>query len=111
MKLTMPKIIALLASAVTIAAITAAASAFGQRRPTIDDRMAIEPWEYLVVAGGTTNFTSSGSATMRKEPSGSFGRESYPVEANLDKLGMRGWELVAVSGNPADPVYYFKRRK
>jgi hypothetical protein len=47
---------------------------------------------------------------MRKEP-GAFSRESFPLEKNLDKLGARGWELVTVSGSPADPIFYLKRKK
>jgi len=67
-------------------------------------------WEYLVVQGGTVNLSPSDSGTMRKEP-GAFGRESFPLEKNLDKLGAKGWELVAVAGSPGDPVFYLKRRK
>lgn len=68
-------------------------------------------WEYLVVAGASsTNLTPTGNSRMRKEDSG-FGREAFVLEAHLDKLGARGWELVSVSGVAADPVYYFKRRK
>jgi hypothetical protein len=70
-----------------------------------------EQWEYLVVGGGSTNLTSTSNLSLRKEPSGPFSRESFPVEQNLDKLGAKGWELITVSGNPADPTYYFKRRK
>ena len=70
-----------------------------------------EQWEYLVVAGGSTNLNSTSNLTLRKEPAGPFSREAFPVEQNLDKLGSKGWELVTVLGNPADPVYYFKRRK
>jgi len=47
---------------------------------------------------------------MRKEP-GAFGRESFPLERNLDKLGAKGWELVAVAGSSADPTFYLKRKK
>jgi hypothetical protein len=47
---------------------------------------------------------------MRKEP-GPFRSELYPLEKNLDKLGAKGWELVQVTGNPSDPVFYMKRRK
>ena len=68
-------------------------------------------WEYLVIAGGTTNTSPTGSSSMRKESSLSSMRESFPVEANLDKLGAKGWELVSVGGGPNEPVYYFKRRK
>src|SRR4051794_10305745 len=68
-------------------------------------------WEYLVIAGGTTNTTPTGNASMRKEPGMSSMRESFPVESNLDRLGARGWELVSVGGAPGDPMYYMKRRK
>jgi hypothetical protein len=70
-----------------------------------------EQWEYLIVAGGTTNLSSSTSSSMRKEKDSAFNREWFPLETNMDKLGAKGWELVSVSGNPADPVYFFKRRK
>jgi hypothetical protein len=33
------------------------------------------------------------------------------LERNFDKLGAKGWELVAVSGMPNDPIFYFKRPK
>ena len=71
-------------------------------------------WEYLVVSGGNANITSMSSdqfSTMRKQPDGSFGREAFVLERNLDKLGAKGWELVSVQGNPNDPVYYLKRSK
>ena len=71
-------------------------------------------WEYLVVSGGNVNFSSmSGDqfSTMRKQPDGSFGREAFVLERNLDKLGAKGWELVSVQGNPNDPIYYLKRSK
>jgi hypothetical protein len=72
---------------------------------------ATEKWEYLVVAGpSSTNFSPTGNPGMRKEAS-SFGREAFVLEQHLDKLGANGWELVSVAGPPADPVYYFKRRK
>ena len=76
-----------------------------------DDTPARDQWEYLIVSGGTTNFSPSGSSSMRKENTGSFTREAFPLEQNMDKLGAKGWELVSVTGTPADPVYYFKRRK
>lgn len=69
-----------------------------------------EQWEYLIVAGGTTNLSSSTSSTMRKETNGAF-REYFPLESNMDKLGAKGWELVSIHGSPSDPVYYFKRKK
>ena len=68
-------------------------------------------WEYLVVASpSNVNFTATGNQRMRKEP-GPFGREAFVLEQHLDKLGANGWELVSVAGTPADPHYYFKRRK
>jgi hypothetical protein len=48
---------------------------------------------------------------MRKQPDDSFAREDYALEKNFDKLGAKGWQLVAVYGNPNEPVYYFKRLK
>lgn len=67
-------------------------------------------WEYLVVQGGTVNLSAGDGGSMRKEP-GAFSRESFPLERNLDKLGLKGWELVTVTGSPADPIFYLKRRK
>ena len=76
------------------------------------DRIVIEQWEYLAVAGpSTTNLTPTGNPRMRKEPNVPFGREAFVLEQHLDKLGANGWELVAVAGPPTDPAYYFKRRK
>ena len=75
-----------------------------------DDEQGAGGWEYLVVQGGTVNLSPSDGGSMRKEP-GAFSRESFPLEKNLDKLGAKGWELVTASGSPADPIYYFKRRK
>jgi len=76
-----------------------------------DDRVAKEKWEYLVVAGpSSSNFSPTGNSRMRKE-AGLFGREAFVLEQHMDKLGTSGWELVAVAGNPSDPVYYFKRAK
>jgi hypothetical protein len=70
-----------------------------------------DKWEYLVVSGASsTNFTPTGNPQMRKEP-GRFGRESFVLETHLDSLGQKGWELVAVTGSPVDPIYFFKRRK
>jgi hypothetical protein len=71
-------------------------------------------WEYLIVSGGTANLSPmSGDqfSSMRKQPDGSFGREAFVLERNLDKLGAKGWELVSVQGNPNDPIYYLKRSK
>jgi len=70
-----------------------------------------ERWEYLVLQRpSSTNFEATGNSEMRKQD-GSFGREGFVLESQLDKAGRNGWELVSVAGLPADPVYYFKRRK
>lgn len=80
------------------------------RPATANDDQSGAGWEYLVVQGGTVNLSGSDGGSMRKEP-GAFSREAYPLERNLDKLGTKGWELVTVTGSPADPIFYFKRRK
>ena len=80
----------------------------GQDEPAKVDKTE---WEYLVVASpSNVNFSATGNQRMRKEP-GPFGREAFVLEQHLDKLGANGWELVSVAGTPADPHYYFKRRK
>ena len=96
--------------AVAALACGGAAHALTQRPPEREEASSGEQWEYLAVSGGTTDRTPSGNASLRKDPTGMF-RESFAVETNLDKLGAKGWELVSVGGQPADPVYYFKRRK
>jgi hypothetical protein len=73
-------------------------------------------WEYLVVAGGNANLSTATAGNesypgMRKQPDTSFGREFFPLERNLDKLGAKGWELVDVHGTPNEPVYFLKRLK
>lgn len=84
----------------------------GQADVTDEEKSAGGRWEYLVVAGpATTNFTPTGNPNMRKEPAGTFGREGFVLEQHMDKLGAKGWELVAVAGLDRDPVYYFKRRR
>src|SRR5262249_40795624 len=85
------------------------AGLFSERGKANDDQGA-GGWEYLVVQGGTVNLSPSDGGSMRKEP-GAFSRESFPLERNLEKLGAKGWELVTVTGSPADPVYYLKRKK
>jgi hypothetical protein len=92
--------------------VTGAAARALQDRPSADERQASrgDGWEYLVVSGGTVNLSPSESGSMRKE-TGAFSRESFPLEKNLDKLGAKGWELVSVTGSPADPIFYLKRRK
>ncbi len=67
-------------------------------------------WEYLVVTGGNTNLTSV-SDLGQKQPEGAFAREATIWQRNLDKLGQKGWELVAVHGLPNQPIYYLKRPK
>lgn len=84
----------------------------GQEEASRGDRIVVEQWEYLAVAGpSTSNLTATGNPRMRKEPNVSFGREAFVLEQHLDKLGANGWEFVAVAGPPTDPAYYFKRRK
>lgn len=67
-------------------------------------------WEYLIVNGGTSNLSGVGDLGQRKQPDNSF-REATVIERNLDKLGQKGWELVAVYGPPMEPIYYLKRQK
>jgi hypothetical protein len=79
---------------------------------TPDETSSAVQWEYLVVSGGNVNLSTSGNesyGSMRKIPDSSFTREAFPLERNLDKLGAKGWELVSVTGNPNDPVFYLKR--
>lgn len=90
-----------------------AAQVVAQRSSTIaKEPVADAQWEYLVISGGTANLASEGlGSRTRKQPDDSFSREAYALERNLDKLGAKGWELVAVSGNPNDPIFYLKRLK
>jgi len=90
--------------------IVLATTAVAQRHNS-DERPAGEQWEYLVVSGGNVNFSSSSSSSMRKESTGSFSREAFPLESNLDKLGAKGWELITIAGPAIDPTYVFKRRR
>ncbi|MCG3159822.1 MAG: hypothetical protein JMDDDDMK_00842 [Acidobacteria bacterium] len=86
---------------------------YSQRKDSKDGGAETQ-WEYLVVAGGSANLSTSGNenySSMRKQPDTSFARENFPLERNFDKLGAKGWELVAVYGLPNEPVYYFKRVK
>jgi hypothetical protein len=103
-----------------LVAIMAAAAVVGFARSGAEQKSAAahetepvvsEQWEYLVVASVNSNLTPSDNPRMRKETMGAFGRESFVLEQNMDKLGAKGWELVSVSGHPSDPIYYFKRRK
>jgi hypothetical protein len=107
MKRTLCISVATIVSASVIA--FAAHSIYGERaRANEDDSTG--GWEYLVVQGGTVNLPAGDGGSMRKAD-GAFSRESYPLEKNLDKLGAKGWELVAVTGATQDPIYYLKRRK
>lgn len=83
----------------------------GAKTKADDETVAREQWEYLVVAGGNTNLSPSGSSSMRKEPKVQAFRENFVLAQNMDKLGAQGWELISVTGLPNDPVYHFKRRK
>jgi hypothetical protein len=84
----------------------------GQDSADYSRRVSTDQWEYLAVAGpSNTNLTPTGNSAMRKESNSSFAREGFVLEQHLDKLGAKGWELVAVAGPPTDPVYYFRRRK
>jgi hypothetical protein len=82
----------------------------GQAKANAHVPEAQEKWEYLVLAGpGNTNFDPTGNSDMRKQE-GSFAREGFVLETQLDKVGAKGWELVSVAGPPQNPIYYFKRR-
>jgi hypothetical protein len=93
-----------------------AVAGFGQSSPQDSkkrsEHSADSQWEYLIVAGGNVNLSTAGNeqyGSMRKQPDGSFAKEAFALERNLDKLGAKGWELITVSGTPTDPVYYLKR--
>jgi hypothetical protein len=90
---------------------TVVAGAVRQKSSDTADAAPAEQWEYLVVGGSNANLTPSGNPNLRKEPHGGFSREAFVLEQNMDKLGAKGWELMAVSGPPQDPILYFKRRK
>ena len=80
--------------------------------PREQDDNSKDRWEYLVVgAPNRTNFSPTGNARMRKEEMGGFGIEAFVLEQHMDKVGANGWELVAVQGNPDNPIFYFKRLK
>lgn len=81
-----------------------------QRNDDSTDKNVRERWEYLVVSNpNRTNFQPTGNAEMRKEEMGSFGAEAFVLEQHLDRVGAKGWELIAVSGTSNDPIFYFKR--
>lgn len=84
----------------------------GQSSRSDKEKDASAQWEYLVVSGGNVNLTGVGSEmSQRKQPENAFAREASVLQRNLDKLGLKGWELVAVQGLPAEPIYYLKRPK
>ncbi|HET9530254.1 MAG TPA: hypothetical protein VFQ92_07880 [Blastocatellia bacterium] len=91
--------------------VTAGAGAVRQKSSDTVETTAQEQWEYLVVGGSTANLSPSGNPNLRKEPGGPFSREAFVLEQNMDKLGAKGWELVAVTGPSQDPIFYFKRKK
>jgi hypothetical protein len=97
-------------SIVSASVIAFAAYSFHGEHAKANEDESTGGWEYLVVQGGTVNLSAGDGGSMRKAD-GAFSRESYPLEKNLDKLGAKGWELVAVTGASQDPVYYLKRRK
>lgn len=83
-----------------------------EQRPDDPERSGIDRWEYLVVANpNRTNFSPTGNPSMRKEEGGSFGHEAFVLQQHLDRMGLKGWELITVSGTPNDPIFYFKRPK
>ncbi|HET6979082.1 MAG TPA: hypothetical protein VFI24_22300 [Pyrinomonadaceae bacterium] len=96
----------------TLIALSLVAISFAVAKTSGQETDRPDRWEYLVVAGpSTTNFSATGSPSMRKEVNSSFGREAFVLEQHMDKLGANGWELVTISGNPNDPIFYFKRPK
>ena len=99
-----------LASIVSAFVIAFAATSIYGERARANEEDSTGGWEYLVVQGGTVKLSAGDGGSMRKAD-GAFSRESYPLEKNMDKLGAKGWELVTVTGSPADPIYYFKRRR
>ena len=84
----------------------------GQRGANESETGTSAQWEYLVVSGASSiNLSSPSNPRLRKESTEAFGHESFVLEQHLDKLGAKGWELVAVTGPPQDPTYFFKRQK
>ena len=108
----MKRMLLLASLAIAVIMLSLAAKTIAQRSSSSSDPTPATQWEYLVVAGGTANLSSVGmESRMHKQPDDSFNREAYALERNLDKLGAKGWQLVAVSGPPNDPVFYLKRPK
>lgn len=87
-------------------------SAADSKETSSEESSSGKKWEYLVVADASnTNLTPTSITAMLKEPTAAFGRESFVLEQQMDKLGANGWELVSVLGPPSNPTFYFKRRK
>jgi hypothetical protein len=102
----------LTAIALLITVLAPALSQRSQSQSASDDTTSRDQWEYLVVTSANRiNFSSTDNPSLRKETTGAFAREAFVLEQQMDKLGAKGWELVSLGGNPADPIYYFKRRK
>jgi hypothetical protein len=93
------------------ASLAVAAGAARRKSSEPVETVAGDQWEYLVVGGSRANLVPTDNPTLRKEPHGPFRNEAFVLEQNMDKLGAKGWELVAIAGPPADPILYFKRRK
>lgn len=110
-----PKIVALSVLAVLVMSLAFVFKVSGQRprgdKDSAKDVPADLQWEYLIVSGGNLNVTGFGNESSMRKQTDAFSNEAYPLERNLDKLGAKGWELVSVSGSPANPVFYLKRLK
>ena len=101
-----------LAVLLIVAVVILAAFKTRAQEPERRNKLSAEQWEYLTLAGPTTNaFAQTSDPKMCKEQNGAFTREAIALEQHLDKLGADGWELIAVAGPPTDPAYYFKRRR
>ncbi len=97
--------------AFTLAAFLIATVAFSTQRSSRAKESDKADWEYLVIVGGRQNLASSSNNKMAKLSLDSSFREHFPLEANLDKLGAEGWELVTVTLARDEPIYYLKRLK
>jgi len=100
-------------SAVVVLSLLSLATFFrasGQGSRSGKEKDAEVQWEYMVVSGGTVNLSGVGDLGQKKLPDNSF-REASVLQRNLDKLGQKGWELVAVQGPPIEAIYYLKRPK
>jgi hypothetical protein len=68
-------------------------------------------WEYLVVSSGRASFSPVGRGSKSAEawPFG-FMNEAASLQGDMDAMGERGWELVAVIGQiGGDQAFIFKR--